>query len=443
MNKKLNFISNIKKNYKIILYLLAFIVVIFSVYFLIPNFFNYTPELIKDSLKKNNNIYIKNISNIKYKPFPSPRLSLSRSNLKFEDSIIEVENGEVEIILNPLNIIKYKILDYNKLLIRGGTTNIQINQANQLLNYVIKNQKKINFKKNNINLFEKNKKLFEINDSLIKFDNKNNTNKLNVIGFFLDYKIYFTLENNFDNKIKIILKVPELDLSTNIMIEKIKNFKAIKGRVNLKILNNFFQFNLIKEKNFRINKGLTRSDLLNSSFNGDLSFNPYFLFNLDIEPSIIDIEKLVNIFEHFFLSEELISVDILKKMDGSLNFKNKFDGRIVFKNREILFQDFKVGKKKLIMVDAKISKFDKNSKIKFNLSTNIQSKKNTVKNLRILGHITTSSSKVTFEKIIFDNEIFTEKKIKSYEGRFRNEVIDDNLVNIFNEKKINNYFQSF
>ncbi len=53
MNKKLNFISNIKKNYKIILYLLAFIVVIFSVYFLIPNFFNYTPELIKDSLKKN------------------------------------------------------------------------------------------------------------------------------------------------------------------------------------------------------------------------------------------------------------------------------------------------------------------------------------------------------------------------------------------------------
>ena len=61
--------------------------------------------------------YIKNISNIKYKFFPSPRLSLSGGNLKFEDDVLEVEDVEVEIILNPLSIINYKILDYNKLLI--------------------------------------------------------------------------------------------------------------------------------------------------------------------------------------------------------------------------------------------------------------------------------------------------------------------------------------
>ena len=443
MNKKLNFFFKIKKNYKIIFHFLAFIVVIFSVYFLIPNFFNYTPELIQDKLKNNNNIYIKNISNIKYKFFPSPRLSLSGGNLKFEDDVLEVEDVEVEIILNPLSIINYKILDYNKLLIIGGSTNIQVNKANQLLNYVIKNRKKINFKKNSINLFGKNKKLFEINESSIKFYNNNNTNKLNLEGFFLDYKIFFNLENNFNNIVKIILKIPELDLSTNILLEKIENLKATKGRVNFKILNNFFQFNLIKEKNFKINKGLTRSDLLNSSFKGDLSFNPYFLFNIDIEASVIDIEKLIDVFQYFLLSEELNRVDILKKIDGSLNFKKKFDGKIVFKNREIFFQDFKVGKKKLIMFDAKISKFEKNSKIKFNVTTDIQSKNNTIKNIKILGHINISSSKIKFNKITFDNVIFTKKKIKIYEDRFKSDVIEDSLVNILNEKKINNFFQSF
>ena len=73
---------------------------------------------------------------------------------------------------------------------------------------------------------------------------------------FLDYKIFFNLENNFNNIVKIILKIPELDLSTNILLEKIENLKATKGRVNFKILNNFFQFNLIKEKtnddNFKV-----------------------------------------------------------------------------------------------------------------------------------------------------------------------------------------------
>ena len=66
MNKKLNFILKIKKNYKYFLYLLVFIIIIISIYFVIPKFFNYTPKLIQENLKKNSNINIKNISNVNY-----------------------------------------------------------------------------------------------------------------------------------------------------------------------------------------------------------------------------------------------------------------------------------------------------------------------------------------------------------------------------------------
>ena len=126
MNKKLNFIFKNKKIYKVFLYLLVFFVIIFFVYLFTPKFFNYTPTLIQKSLNKNSNINIKNISNISYKFFPSPRLRLSGSHLEFGENILQAEDAEIDIILNPLSIINYKILDYNKFLVKGGSTIIEL-----------------------------------------------------------------------------------------------------------------------------------------------------------------------------------------------------------------------------------------------------------------------------------------------------------------------------
>ena len=131
MNKRINFIFKDKKINKFFLYLLVFFVTIFSVYFFIPKFFNYTPKLIAESLKKNSNINIKNISKINNKFLPSPRLRLQGSNLEFEKNILIVKNAEIDIILNPLSVINYKILDYNKILIKKGFSTIEINKLNQ------------------------------------------------------------------------------------------------------------------------------------------------------------------------------------------------------------------------------------------------------------------------------------------------------------------------
>ncbi|MDA9091837.1 AsmA family protein [Pelagibacteraceae bacterium] len=436
MNKKLIFIFKDKKNYKIFLYSLIFIVLISFVYFFIPKFFSYTPKLIQESLKKNSNINVKNITNINYKFFPSPRLRLSGVDLEFGENIFGVENTQVDIVFNPLSILNYKILDYKSFLIRGGSTNIEIYNTDLFFGYIKKKKKKINFSHNTIYFLAENKKLFKINDGYIKLDVKNNNQQLSINGLFLNHKISFIIKEKNNSKINIALKVPELDITTNILLEKINNFKTLKGKINFEILNNFFKFDFIQEKNIIINNGFVRSNLINSSLSGEVSFKPFFSFDLDIKPSSLNIKKLIFIIKQKYFLENSHITETVKKINGSLNFKETFSGRVIFKNREILFQNFELGKKKQTFFDAKILKFGTKGKVEFNLINNF-------KNIKISGFIIPSSLKVNFEKIIFDKEIFTSEKIKIYEKRFKNQVILNSLENIFDEIKINNFFKTF
>ena len=440
MNKNLNFIFKKKKTNKIILYFLLFIVIVFFTYFSIPKFLNYTPELIKKSLKKNSKFNIKNISNINYKFFPTPRLRVYGSNLEHEENILKIEGAEIDIILNLLGLIDYKRLNYDRLLIRGGTTNVKINKVNKLLDYIKKNQKKIKFKKNNIVILKENKKIFEIKNSITKLDSqKKNKQQLKANGFFLNHKIYFLIENNPNNKSDISFGIPALDISANIQLNNKDNFSILEGLVNLEILNNFFKFNFIKEKKLKINQGFVRNNLVNSSFEGEIYFKPNFSFNLNIKPSDINIKKILFIIQQKYFLDNQPELEIIKKINGSLNFKNIFEGSIIFKNGEIIFQNFKTKKDNPIFFDAKISKFGKNEKIQFNLLKNIQHKKNSKRELRMSGFIIPSTSRVIFKKILLDNEIFTDEKTKKYEKKFKKEVINNSLSNLFIDSKINNF----
>ena len=443
MIKNLNFIFKKKNIYKIILYLLIYFIVIFFAYFFTPNFFNYSPQLIEESLKQNNNFNIKNISKVSYKAFPTPRLRISGSNFTFEEDILEVDGSEIDIILNSSSILNYKRLDYNKLLIKGGSTKININNANQLLNYFKKNKQKIFFKENNLILVQNNKDLFEINDSIIKVISANNQQQLTINGIFLNHKITFLLDSKLENKSNITFKIPELDISSSIFLENKDNFSSFNGLVNFEVLNNFFQIIFTKDKNIKINKGYIRNNLINSSFEGDITFKPNFFLNLDFEPTILNIEKLFSIIQKKFFSDDPSGLEIIKKINGSFSFKTKFEGNVIFENGEILFKNFKIGKNNSLFFDAKIFEFGKKGKIQFNLFKIIQYKKNFPKELKISGFIIPSVSKVTFEKMSLNNEDYAAKKIKNYEKKFENEVIQNLLSNIFNDSKMSDFFKNF
>ena len=443
MIKNLNFIFKKKNIYKIILYLLIYFIVIFFAYFFTPNFFNYSPQLIEESLKQNNNFNIKNISKVSYKAFPTPRLRISGSNFTFEEDILEVDGSEIDIILNSSSILNYKRLDYNKLLIKGGSTKININNANQLLNYFKKNKQKIFFKENNLILVQNNKDLFEINDSIIKVISANNQQQLTINGIFLNHKITFLLDSKLENKSNITFKIPELDISSSIFLENKDNFSSFNGLVNFEVLNNFFQIIFTKDKNIKINKGYIRNNLINSSFEGDIAFKPNFFLNLDFEPTILNIEKLFSIIQKKFFSDDPSGLEIIKKINGSFSFKTKFEGNVIFENGEILFKNFKIGKNNSLFFDAKIFEFGKKGKIQFNLFKIIQYKKNFPKELKISGFIIPSVSKVTFEKMLLNNKDYAAEKIKNYEKKFENEVIQNLLSNIFNDSKMSDFFKNF
>ena len=443
MNKKKKFIFDNKKIYKIILNFFLLIVIISLVYFSIPKLFNYTPKLIKESLRKNSNFIAENISNINYKLFPTPRITLYGENFKIEDSNLQVEGAEIDVILDPFSLINYKSLNYDRLLIKGGSTNIKINEISKLLNYIKRKKKKINFKKNTIIFFQEKKKIFEINNSITRISSKNNIQQLNIDGLLSNYKIALFFENEFENKSKIILKIPELDISTNISVTKKNKPGIFEGLVNFEVLNNLFQFNLIKEKNIKINKGFARNDLVDFSFEGEVFFKPHFFFNLDIQPSKINIKKLFSIITKNYFSKDLQSFEAIKKINGFLNLKTNFGGSIIFENGEIFFKNFKTNEDYPIFFNAKISEFGKKSQIKFSLLKNIQYGENSKKELEISGLIIPSSSKVSFKQILLDKKIFTDKKTKNYEKKFNNEIVNKSLSNIFNNIKINNFLKDF
>ena len=217
MIKNFNFIFKKKKIYKILFYLTVFFIFTFFSYFFTPHFFNYNSQLIEESFKTNNDINIKNISKISYKILPTPRLKVSGSVLNVKKNTLQIDGSEIEIILNLNSIFNYKKLYYNKIIINGGSIKIDTNNISQLLDYFKKSKLKIFLKKNNLILVKNDKFLFKINDSKTIIDFTNNQKQLSLKGIFLNHKITFLLDNKLGKGNNIIIKIPKLDIISNIL----------------------------------------------------------------------------------------------------------------------------------------------------------------------------------------------------------------------------------
>ena len=443
MIKNFKFILGKKNIYKFFFYLFVFFIIIFFTYFFIPKSFNYSSQLIEESLKINNDINIKNISKITYKIFPTPRLKVYGSNFSIKENTLKIDGNEIEIILNLTSILNYKKLFYNKIIIKGGSTKINVSNINQLLNYFKKNKLKIFLKENKFILVKNDEFLLEINDVKAAVKNVNNKLELIINGIFLNHKITFLLDSTSKGGNNVIIKIPKLDIISNIFLENEDKFSFLNGFVNVKILNNYFQFNFTKEKNIKINKGFIRNNLINSSLEGNVELKPSFLLNLNFEPTTLNIEKLFTIIQKEYFSDKKVKLELIKKINGILTFKKMFQGSVIFKNGEILFKNFKTGVNNSILFDARISEFGKSGKIHFNVVKIVELRKSPPKEIKVSGFIVPSTSKVVFQKLLFDNENYKEKKIKNAEEKFKNEVIQKSLSNIFNNLKINNFFNSF
>ena len=62
--------------------------------------------------------------------------------------------------------------------------------------------------------------------------------------------------------------------------------------------------------------------------------------------------------------------------------------------------------------------------------------------VKINGFLIPSNSKVIFEKLTIDGKELSNKKIKDFENKFSDNVIQNSLVNIFQKNKIDKYFKN-
>jgi hypothetical protein len=423
------------------LYVIFLLIFLFITYLLIPKLLNFSIESIKINLKNNNNINIRSISKVHYKVFPTPRLIIPNSTFTIGKKIIEVNNSELEIILKLSEIFNYKKINYKKLLINNGSSKIKLNNINQLLTDINKNKKELIFKKNNIIFFQNKKVFFTISNALIKVDRPTAKKILTVNGNFLNNKIFIKLSSTLKNKNNLIIKIPSLDISTNVFFEKNKSGN-INGIFNLEIFNNFLKFNFIKKNNIKLIDGFLRSELINSSFEGEIMFNPNFFSKLDFKTSYLNKKKLFLLVKKNYFSDKSNNLSLIKKFNGIFNFKSKFSGRITNNNGEILFKDFKVGKDKSLYFDARIIEFGKKGKVQFNLIKTFEYKRNLSKKIVVKGFLIPSNSNIIFEEFSINGIELSAKKVKEYENKFEDELIQNYLGNIFSENKIDKYFKS-
>ena len=437
----MNFILKYKKKLKFILYLVSLFILFSVIYLSTPKLVNFPLESLKKNLKNNNDINISNISKVDYKIFPSPRLIIPNSNFTIGEGIVEVSNSELEIILVVSKILNFKEVNYKKLRINKGFSKINLNNVPQFLTSVDKNKKKLIFKNNNLIFLQEKNVFFKINDALIKIQQFDKKKELNINGNFLNNKIFIKLDNTLKNKNKLKLEIPELDIAASIFFEKNKS-GYVNGIFNLEIFNNFLKFDFIKDNNIKLTNGFIRSKLANSAIEGEVAFNPNFFSLLDFKISNLNMKKLLPLIQKNYFSENVNNIPLIKKINGIFNFTSKFEGKITNRNGDILFEDFKVGKNKSYYFNAKIIELNKKRKIQFNLVKTIKYKKNLSKKIEIKGFIIPSNSKVIFKNFLIDGNKLSTQKTKEYENKFKEELIQDHLGNIFSEKKMDRYLKN-
>ena len=237
--KKLNFtLKNKKKFYFILIFIFFFIT-----YFNVPKLLNFSPESIKENLKNDSNIKISSISKIEYKIFPTPRLSILNSNFTIGEDIVDTNNSKLEIILNITKILNFKKIKYKKLLISDGSLRINLDNINQLLVNIKKNNKKLIFKKSNLIFLKKNNFSFEINDALMRIDKLGGKKELNINGNFLNNEIFIRFVSTLKNQNNLSVKIPELDIETKVSFKK-NNLDNFDGSINIEVFNYVYDIQL-------------------------------------------------------------------------------------------------------------------------------------------------------------------------------------------------------
>jgi len=308
--KKYNFFKitkyiNIKKYKNIPIYLTSFVVLSIFTYLSVPILFSYDKSNIENILCKDIKIRCEVKSKIRYSFFPSPRIKLNNLIIKdpSDDSKILGSIQNVAIKLSVFNLLNKEKFNFTKIELENGEINFNFKELDNYKNFYRKNigLRPINLKNGKIKFFDGEKNITSINNINLKYKSKKNSDEVILKGKFLNDTINIKFKNEKTEKNpskNIVLKLINSKIFMEIdMVNSISTKDNISGNILFKkgknSLASLFEF---KANQLVFKKANLRNTFLEGKFTGVVNFLPYFDFDLDVNLSGVNFNKLHSYF---------------------------------------------------------------------------------------------------------------------------------------------------
>ena len=474
------YIGHIQKikftNNKFLLIHLPLFIIFFSfLYLVIPTFYNYDRSDIEEAICKKQNIQCLIKGKINYSFYPTPRIKIKnlaiKDFVKKKDNMIKIE--EVAIKISIKNLLVKEKHKFEKILLNNYEINLNLNNWKSYKNIFFKeiNFLPVTFKKGKIIFFEGSDYIATINKA--NLDLKFMENSLDAVlkGEFLDKRINVSLNREKDdNKTfsEFVLNMPSLGLLTKVKFsDSEKDKDAVSGSILLKKdknkITSLFDY---KNSKLKINKSNLRNAFIDGKLEGEISFLPFFNFDLDVSLNSINFTKLYSYFLSLNENEKKKIFKINNKINGKLilsadkiyssyNLIKSFESQLIFKNGNILVDQFLINLGKLGAADilGMISNEKKFSQLKFESNIfvdnqkkflskfGIYNKKAISSNLFVSGNFNFDNKSISFYEIS-DNEKLNNQDVNFIEKEFNDIMLGENYEILFQFPKLKEFIKS-
>ena len=464
---------NFNKIKKTSLYLIGVTIFSFIIYLSAPAFYKYEKSQFTKVVCKDLNIKCIIKGKIKYSFYPSPRIKIK--NLIIEDftnknkSIAKAEN--VVIKISVLNLIDKKKFNYTKVDFKNIKVNFDFKNLDKFKKISKNNFNHIpfNFYNGEINFLENNKYISKIENVNFNYRKSKNKFETKLKGKFLNDNIFINYEK--EKKEKEFLNTITIKLSDLNLFSKIEIFNSfLENKINGKVLLKKNRNKLTGIFNYHDNEITFKHANLNSvfldgKFSGNLKFNPYFTFDLDLNLNNINFNKVYNLLINLNEENKKNLFKINNKLNGKLSFStNKiiskksfiksFESRLKFINGNIFIEQFlfnlgKLGAADLIGTinnDKKYSnlRFESNIFIdnlkKFYNKFGVYNKPKVPYDLYISGNLNLTNFVLNLNEISSKKK-FSAEDINYFDKEFNEILLKEDYKTLFNYKKLKEFIK--
>jgi hypothetical protein len=456
------------------LYIPAAFIFFGFLYISIPIFYTFEKSNLEKKICEKTKATCSINGKINYRFFPTPRINITNLVIKNtikKNTLIDIKNLSIVVSLNKL--LKKENHHYKKIVATNFEINVDFKNLNQFKNLFLENNNHtpLYLEKGKIILNNNKEYVGTINNIVLDSKHTKDVILTKLKGNFLNHQIQldFNKENIKKNYVtEVVLKVKDFGFFAKVVFSDSKTNPKIKNgsfliRENKNKINGVFDY---KDYVFKINKSNLRSPFIDGKLNGEITVRPFFEFDLDLNLNSLNFTKLYNSFLFLDKEKQINFFKVNNRINGKLNIQgnkiysknnliNSFESRIKFYNGNVKIDQLLLSLGKLgaadmtgyISNDKKFSnlKYESNifvdNKKKFLSKFGIYNKKKIFSDLFISGNFDFTNVRASFYEISNESKLSIED-VNYIESEFNNEMLEKNFQNLFDFSKFKSFLKS-